>query len=242
MPYSSSLNRSIIRLLVFAFGNASLVLAAPAADAPAPEYVPLAYPLDACVVSDQPLGSMGEPAVIDYEGRELRFCCAGCEPQFRAEPAGYLAKIDAAVIARQKPHYPLDRCLVMPEDVLDQQTVDHVHQGRLVRFCCDGCIDEFDADPQAYIDTLNRAVIAAQEPTYPLMTCVVSGDELDPQQAVNVVVGDRLVRLCCPGCIDTLEADPAAYLRKLDEAGSASHNSDGRQGHEHQRGGHDHSH
>ncbi len=54
------------------------------------------YPLDVCIVSGQKLGSMGDPIVITQEGREVRFCCAGCVPKFKAEPAKYLAKLDAA--------------------------------------------------------------------------------------------------------------------------------------------------
>lgn len=53
------------------------------------------YPLDACVVSGEKLGAMGDPIVITHEGREVRFCCAGCVPTFKAEPAKYLAKLDA---------------------------------------------------------------------------------------------------------------------------------------------------
>jgi YHS domain-containing protein len=251
------LKSSLLSLFIVACGCA---FAAPAfaAEAPVPEYIPPAYPLTTCVVSGQPLGSMGEPVVIDYEGREVRFCCAGCEPRFRSEADKYLVQLDAAIIARQKPHYPLDHCLVMPEDALHEQAVDHVHQGRLLRFCCDMCKDDFNADPQTYFDTLNRAVVAAQKPTYPLTTCVVSGDELDPHHAIDVVVGHRLVRLCCPGCGDDLKADPAAYIEKLDQAASASHDGHvapddeqaadrhrdrgGHRGREHHHGGHDHSH
>lgn len=54
------------------------------------------YPLDFCVVSDEKLGSMGKPYAITYEGREIKFCCDGCEEDFRKEPAKFLAKIDAA--------------------------------------------------------------------------------------------------------------------------------------------------
>ena len=39
---------------------------------------------------------MGDPIVITHEGREVRFCCAGCVPKFKAEPAKYLAMLDAA--------------------------------------------------------------------------------------------------------------------------------------------------
>lgn len=55
-----------------------------------------AYPSTVCVVSDEPLGSMGKPHVIQYEGREVRFCCAGCEKDFQKDPKKYLKKLDAA--------------------------------------------------------------------------------------------------------------------------------------------------
>jgi YHS domain-containing protein len=54
------------------------------------------YPLKTCVVSGEPLDSMGGPVAITYEGRTVKFCCSGCEDDFRAEPAKFLAKIDAA--------------------------------------------------------------------------------------------------------------------------------------------------
>ena len=55
------------------------------------------YPLKVCVVSGEPLGSMGEPAAITYEGQTVKFCCGGCEEDFRKDPATYVAKITAAV-------------------------------------------------------------------------------------------------------------------------------------------------
>lgn len=54
------------------------------------------YPLKVCVVSGEPLGSMGEPAAIVYEGKTVKFCCGGCEDDFRKEPATYLAKLTSA--------------------------------------------------------------------------------------------------------------------------------------------------
>lgn len=51
------------------------------------------YPLDTCVVSGEKLGSMGEPFVITHEGTEVRFCCDGCLPKFKKDPATYLAKL-----------------------------------------------------------------------------------------------------------------------------------------------------
>ena len=52
------------------------------------------YPLATCIVSDEKLGDMGEPHVIQYKGREIKFCCDHCEKDFRKEPQKFLAKLD----------------------------------------------------------------------------------------------------------------------------------------------------
>jgi len=48
-----------------------------------------------CPVSGETLGGgdMGEPVSILYKGRTIRFCCGMCPPQFRKDPAKYLAKL-----------------------------------------------------------------------------------------------------------------------------------------------------
>lgn len=65
---------------------------------------------------------------------------------------------------------------------------------------------------------------------YPLDTCVVSGEKLDgagdmgpPVDYIHKEEGkpDRLVRLCCKGCIKDLKKDPATYLKKIDDAAAA---------------------
>lgn len=53
------------------------------------------YPLDVCIVAGEKLGSMGKPHVIVHEGQEVKFCCSGCEPDFKKEPAKFLAKLAA---------------------------------------------------------------------------------------------------------------------------------------------------
>lgn len=54
------------------------------------------YPLEDCIVSDEELGSMGEPIVIVHEGQEIKFCCDKCIPKFEKDPAKYLSKLDPA--------------------------------------------------------------------------------------------------------------------------------------------------
>lgn len=75
--------------------------APPPRPAPAPAHEPhdhgrkaVPYPLDVCLVSAEPLGKMGKPAVLVYEGREIKFCCPACEPTFRKDPAAYLRTLE----------------------------------------------------------------------------------------------------------------------------------------------------
>jgi len=51
------------------------------------------YPLQVCIVSDEKLGSMGEPVVIEHEGQQVKFCCDHCIPKFKEDPEKYLSKL-----------------------------------------------------------------------------------------------------------------------------------------------------
>jgi hypothetical protein len=70
-------------------------------------------------------------------------------------------------------------------------------------------------------------IIAKARAEYPLKTCLVSGEDLgsmgDAVAFVHRVPGkpDRVVFMCCEGCIDDFKADPAKYLKKLDDAGKS---------------------
>lgn len=67
-------------------------------------------------------------------------------------------------------------------------------------------------------------LIAKARASYPLKTCVVSDEKLDRlDEAVAYVhrasgQPDRVVFLCCDGCIDDFKQDPGKYLKKLDAA------------------------
>lgn len=180
------------------------------------------YALDTCPVTGGKLGSMGAPIVKEYEGREIRFCCAGCPPKFEADPAQYLAKVDAAMVKQQKPFYPSDTCVVTGGKLGGAMgpAFDYIYKNRLIRFCCKGCIGKFEKGSKEFLSKLDKAVMEKQKATYPLDTCVVSGDKLggamgDP---IDYVIANRLVRLCCKGCKKDIQKDPSKYLSVLDEA------------------------
>ena len=65
------------------------------------------YPLKTCLVSNEPLGSMGEAAGYIHRApgqpdRVVFFCCEGCGEDFKASPAKFLAKVDAAAAQAAK--------------------------------------------------------------------------------------------------------------------------------------------
>ena len=51
------------------------------------------YPTEACIVSGERLGSMGDPIDVMYGYRLLRFCCKGCLRAYKKDPAGLVAKV-----------------------------------------------------------------------------------------------------------------------------------------------------
>jgi len=51
------------------------------------------YPLATCLVTDNKLGSMGDPVTKVYNGQEIKFCCQPCVKKFEANPEKYLSKL-----------------------------------------------------------------------------------------------------------------------------------------------------
>jgi hypothetical protein len=116
--------------------------------------------------------------------------------------------------------YPLTTCIVSGETLGSMgDPVTKTYGDREVRFCCENCVPDFEKDQAAFLQKLDAAIVEAQLESYPLETCVVSGEALGSMgDPVNLVVGNRLVRLCCSNCTDDVTADPATFVAKLDAA------------------------
>lgn len=86
--------------------------------------------------------------------------------------------------------------------------------------------DEKKAAPS----TTEAEIIAKARATYPLKTCLVSDEELGSMGEATPYVyheagkPDRVIFVCCEGCIDDFKADPAKYLKKVDAAAKAKKN------------------
>jgi hypothetical protein len=97
--------KSIPALLASLLLTAGSLLAAAKTDAEIIAAARKTYPLKTCLVSNEPLGSMGEAAGYIHRAkgqpdRVVFFCCEGCGDDFKASPAKFLAKVDAAAAGK----------------------------------------------------------------------------------------------------------------------------------------------
>lgn len=71
----------------------------------------------------------------------------------------------------------------------------------------------------------DAAWLAQARKDYPLKTCVISKEDLGTMgEATDLIyraegAPDRLVRFCCESCIKDFKKDPAAALKRIDDAG-----------------------
>lgn len=193
-------------------------------DKPAPktgagERVGDPYPLDTCPITGKKLGTMGDPVVKIYDGREVRFYCPACPEKFEKDLAENLKKLDEQIIKDQGPLYPLKTSVVTDKD-LPAKPYEFVYGNRLARLGAESEKAEFLKDATKYFAELDKATIVQQGQDYSLSKCPVSGEELggDMGKPVDTVVTRRLIRLCCAHCKKDIEKDPAKYIHAVDAA------------------------
>lgn len=97
---------------------------------------------DVCPVS----GEKADASItVDHDGRRVAFCCANCKVKFEADPAPYLAVLDAKPALGPELN---EVCPVSGQPAKPQIFVDD--EGLRVAFCCEKCKAKFEADPAAY--------------------------------------------------------------------------------------------
>ena len=181
------------------------------------------YPLDTCPVSGKALPEEGAVDFV-HQGRLVRLCCSDCEKGVPGKADEIFAKIDAGVIAQQKSRYPLKTCIVSGEALGSMgDPIDVVQGTRYLQLCCKGCKKTLAKKPEETLAALDAALIEALKPSYPLDTCLVSGEALGSMgEPVDKVYGVDLVRFCCKGCLKDFAKKPAGYLAELHKASAAA--------------------
>ena len=94
-----------------------------------------------------------------------------------------------------------------------------IHEGRELQFTDEANVAKFNIAPDKYLTQVDALIIAQQKQNYPLKSCPVSGQELGKMGGpVDLVYGNRLVRLCCGGCEGALKKETARHFEKIDAA------------------------
>jgi hypothetical protein len=114
------------------------------------------YPVNTCAVTGEALDVNSKKLHhFDYEGRLIVTCCPGCESGFRADPARFVANLDAMIKEQQRAIYPITSCPVSGEELGGMgEPVEVIEGNYLVRLCCAGCGKAVHADPSATIAKL----------------------------------------------------------------------------------------
>lgn len=203
--------------MIIALSAVASDVAEPPKPAPVTDEVRIAqaYLLPNCPISNKAVGSMNDVATRTFDGRAVMVCCPHCFDRYERTPEKYKDKIDRQVIEAQLATYPLTTCLASgrPIDVKGTPT-NAVYGNRLMRFCCGGCANYVIKDPARLskaMKTLDAAVVAKQAPTYTSKTCPISGEELG-DDAVDVVVGGSMVRVCCDSCQQKIVKSPRMVI------------------------------
>lgn len=126
-----------------------------------------------------------------------------------------IALLGAAFAADDEHEGNQTKCPVMGNKINKEVYTDY--KGQRVFFCCAGCIDPFNKDPEAYLkkmkeDGVEPMKLKAQS------ICPVSGEELTGKDVYADHEGQR-VYFCCPSCKKAFAADPPKYLKVLSDRG-----------------------
>ena len=113
--------------------------------------------------------------------------------------------------------YPLEKCIVSGETLGEHgEIITKEYDGREVRFCCKMCVKDFEKDQASFLKKMDDAIIEAQLDDYPAETCPISGQKLGAMgEPCNLVQDGQLVRLCCGGCQDKFNNDPATAMAAI---------------------------
>ncbi|GAB4553592.1 MAG: hypothetical protein Tsb0013_16020 [Phycisphaerales bacterium] len=190
-----------------------------------------------CPIGKEPI--VDSAGTVEYKGHTIGLCCPGCGDAFLAWDEQRKDNFVALAIAHREPGqdhagapeapaggeaspgpsypYTLPDCPVGGPLGSMGDPVVKVYDNREVRFCCAGCINEFESNRAKYWGLIDAEIVEQQLMHYPIDTCIVTGKELS-EDAVNHVHNNRLVRLLNAEAVATFKADPEKHLESLDKA------------------------
>ena len=148
-------------------------------------------------------GEIDPEVTITHKGKVIGFCCAGCDEEFKKDPAKYLA-----IIAKEGEKDAKKEG--------DAEAKGEKHGGDKE---AKGEDDKHAADKDA-----DKAEGEAAEAKLNAK-CPVSGDDAD--KAMTVDYKGRTVAFCCEDCAKDFEKNPKKYLASLEAQDKAAAKGDG---------------
>lgn len=180
------------------------------------------FVLDQCPLCATRLGTRGETVVISLDGREVRLCSGHCHARLDADLDAARLRIDGAQLADQAPHYPTSVSL-LDEQPLGETPIDFIWGNRHFKARDEAEKQAILADPLPALRTLDRAVVKSQRPGYGMPdTCPVQGDILENESKIDIVVANRMIRVCCERCVRMVREHPSQYLSMVEYASRAA--------------------
>ena len=169
-----------------------------------------------CPIMGKPVDASMTSTVVN--GQQVFVCCPPCIPKIQADATSALEKVNAnyaAFVASERQatsdglHMAAQGiCPVSGEELgsMGEPVKVKVGEDEHAFLCCQGCQRKpIDAGHWATIQT-NLATAQG--------TCPVMEKAVDASMKSTVVNGRRIF-VCCPPCIEKIQADPQAYIKKL---------------------------
>jgi YHS domain-containing protein len=176
-----------------------------------------------CPIMGKPVDASMKSTVVN--GQQVFVCCPPCIAKIQADADGSLKKVNASYVSfvakeRQAKSDQLHAtaqgiCPVSGQKLGSMGAPIKVKVGEkeVAFLCCKGCVGK--ALNAEHWKTIQTNLATAQK------TCPVMGKAVDASMKSTVVNG-RKIFVCCPPCIKKIDADPAAYVAKLDAQIAAS--------------------
>lgn len=180
-----------------------------------------AYYLPSCPACGGMLGAKGETLDTTWRGRDLRFCGGPCRDRFMADPGQMLDALDRVIADDQRPWYPPGGSVVSGRAL--SPGIDVVVGNRLFRLADESERQRLLADTGSYVGVLDAAVIRDQAPRYGMPDkCPVQGDILASDTPIDIVIANRMIRVCCQRCVRVVRSRPSQYLAMVEYANRAA--------------------
>jgi YHS domain-containing protein len=118
----------------------------------------------------------------------------------------------------------IETCPVTGEPISKSVTAELM--GRTIYFCCTDCVAKAKANPELYVkptaEEQKKAVGGSEKGSGApaeflgkgdgITTCPVTGSPVNKE--LKSEVNGRTFYVCCAGCVDTVKANPDAYLKR----------------------------